>query len=56
MTMGGEHFSRLLNRPSSVSITALDQILQQPILDEFGLLMSVIEIMIAIHHLNSKQA
>ena len=50
-----EHFTILLNRPSSVSATALDQIPQQPTLDELDHLPSVIEIMKAIHQINSDQ-
>ena len=51
-----EHFSNLLNRPSSVSGTALDQIPQHPTLDELDHLPSVIEIKKAIHQVNSNQA
>ena len=48
-----EHFCKLLNRPSSVSTTAFDQIPQQPTLDELDHLPSVTDIMKAIHQLNS---
>ena len=51
-----EHFSNLPNRPSSVSDPALDQIPQQPTLDEFDHLPSVIKIKRAIHQMNSDRA
>ena len=51
-----EHFSNILNRPSSVIATAHDQIPQHPTLDELDHLPSDIEIKKAIHHMNSNGA
>ena len=49
-------FSNLLNRPSLVSTTELDQIPQQFTLDELDHLPSVTGIKKAIHQMNSNQA
>ena len=49
---GGTHFSNLLNRPSSVSIAVLDQIPQQPTMEELELPPSVTEIREVIQQMN----
>lgn len=48
-----EHFSNLLNSPSTVGPAALSQILQQAVQDELDLLPSINKIMKAIFQTNS---
>ena len=51
-----EHFSTLLNRPSTVSASALDELPQQPILEELDQPPSLAEIEKAIKQMNSDRA
>ncbi|XP_047490690.1 uncharacterized protein LOC125040189 [Penaeus chinensis] len=51
-----EHFSQLLNRPSSVDQSVLDQIPQRPVIEEFDNVPSMEEVQKAIRQMSSGKA